>query len=57
MNRQELIAIIDVMLGLTQAERKRLEQMEMRKLEMKYLLALTEKTDEMIEWIIPIQRS
>ncbi|EHS7164090.1 hypothetical protein JL767_12330 [Staphylococcus pseudintermedius] len=49
MNRQELIAIIDVMLGLTQAERKRLEQMEMRKLEMKYLLALTEKTDEMIE--------
>ncbi|WP_179292379.1 hypothetical protein [Staphylococcus pseudintermedius] len=49
MNRQELISIIDVMLGLTQAERERLEEMEMRKLEMKYLLALTEKTDEMIE--------
>lgn len=48
MNKQELIALIDVMVGLTKAERKRLEKMEQRKLEMKYLLLLTEKTDEMI---------
>ncbi|HDF3152219.1 hypothetical protein [Staphylococcus chromogenes] len=48
MNKQELITLIDVMEGLTESERKRLEKMEMRKLEMKYLLLLTEKTDEML---------
>lgn len=48
MNKETLIDLIDMMIGLTEIERKRLSDMEMRKVEIRYKMALTEKTDEMI---------
>lgn len=48
MSKEFLISIIDVMVGLTNEEKKELENMEMRKVEFKYKLVLTEKTDEML---------
>ncbi|HAR3823577.1 MULTISPECIES: hypothetical protein [Staphylococcus] len=48
MNKETLIDLIDMMIGLTEIERKRLSEMEMRKVEIRYKMALTEKTDEMI---------
>ncbi|HCC5607583.1 TPA: hypothetical protein M5605_002505 [Staphylococcus aureus] len=38
----------NMMIGLTEIERKRLSEMEMRKVEIRYKMALTEKIDEMI---------
>lgn len=40
MNKETLIDLIDMMIGLT--------EIEMRKVEIRYKMALTEKTDEMI---------
>lgn len=48
MNKETLIDLIDMMIGLTEIERKRLSEMEMRKVGIRYKMALTEKTDEMI---------
>lgn len=48
MNKETLIDLIDMMIGLTEIERKRLSEMEMRKVEIRYKMTLTEKTDEMI---------
>ncbi|CAC8343975.1 TPA: hypothetical protein O0245_001348 [Staphylococcus aureus] len=48
MNKETLIDLIDMMIGLTEIERKRLSEMEMRKVEIRYKMALSEKTDEMI---------
>lgn len=48
MNKETLITLIDMMIGLTEIERKRLSEMEMRKVEIRYKMTLTEKTDEMI---------
>ncbi|HFE2176944.1 TPA: hypothetical protein ACF8LO_002795 [Staphylococcus aureus] len=48
MNKETLIDLIDMMIGLTEIERKRLSEMEMRKVEIRYKMVLTEKTDEMI---------
>ncbi|ERS92452.1 hypothetical protein SSIM_11995 [Staphylococcus simulans UMC-CNS-990] len=36
------------MVGLTNEEKKELENLDIRKVELKYKLVLTEKTDEMI---------
>ncbi|GAB5860234.1 hypothetical protein JMUB7532_27090 [Staphylococcus aureus] len=38
----------DMMNRNVEIERKRLSEMEMRKVEIRYKMALTEKTDEMI---------
>ncbi|HDZ8780157.1 TPA: hypothetical protein RUV46_002694 [Staphylococcus aureus] len=48
MDKETLIDLIDLMVGLTDNERERLLSMDMRKIEFRYKLALTEKTDEMI---------
>lgn len=48
MEKDTLISLIDLMLGLTPNERKILEKSDKRKVEFKYKLALTEKTDEMM---------
>ncbi|HFL3401723.1 hypothetical protein [Staphylococcus simulans] len=48
MRKKFLISIIDVMVGLTNEEKKELENLDIRKVELKYKLVLTEKTDEMI---------
>lgn len=47
-DKEALIDLIDMMIGLTANERKRLSEMEMRKVAIRYKMALTEKTDEMI---------
>ncbi|HHX0046029.1 hypothetical protein ACY2DA_13330 [Staphylococcus simulans] len=43
-----LISLIDIMVGLTQQEKRDLDNMDLRKIEFKYKMVLTEKTDEMI---------
>ncbi|HDJ2442542.1 TPA: hypothetical protein PP025_002742 [Staphylococcus aureus] len=48
MDKETLIDLIDLMVGLTDNERVTLLNMDMRKIEFRYKLALTEKTDEMI---------
>lgn len=48
MNKQTLIDLIDLMIGLTSNERKTLLEMDKRKVEFRYKMALTEKTDEMV---------
>ncbi|EHK9596394.1 TPA: hypothetical protein OWW88_002518 [Staphylococcus aureus] len=48
MEKETLIDLIDLMVGLTDNERETLLNMDMRKIEFRYKLALTEKTDEMI---------
>ncbi|MHA8044958.1 hypothetical protein ACT9T1_13550 (plasmid) [Staphylococcus xylosus] len=48
MTKETLIDLIDLMIGLTQNERITLMNMEKRKVEFRYKMALTEKTDEMI---------
>ncbi|WP_204177986.1 MULTISPECIES: hypothetical protein [unclassified Staphylococcus] len=48
MNKECLIELIDLMLGLTDNEKDDLYDMDMRKVEFRYKMALTEKTDEMI---------
>lgn len=48
MPKETLIDLIDLMVGLTENERQRLLKMDNRKVEFRYKLALTEKTDEMI---------
>lgn len=48
MNKETLIELIDIMLGLTNSEKQRLKEMDERKVEFKYKMALTEKTDEMM---------
>ncbi|EJD5651480.1 TPA: hypothetical protein PEV65_002560 [Staphylococcus aureus] len=48
MEKETLIDLIDLMVGLTDNEREILLNMDMRKIEFRYKLALTEKTDEMI---------
>ncbi|MCE5086073.1 hypothetical protein [Mammaliicoccus sciuri] len=48
MEKEALIDLIDLMVGLTDKERERLLNMDMSKIELRYKLALTEKTDEMI---------
>lgn len=48
MDKLTLIDLIDMMIGLTKNERNRLSEMDERKVEFRYKMALTEKTDEMI---------
>lgn len=48
MNKETMIEWIDLMLGLSKKEKDELYNMEMRKIEFRFKLALTEKTDEMI---------
>ncbi|HHO6498346.1 TPA: hypothetical protein ACU3MI_002604 [Staphylococcus aureus] len=48
MEKEALIDLIDLMVGLTDNERETLLNMDIRKIEFRYKLALTEKTDEMI---------
>lgn len=48
MNKDNLIELIDIMIGLTDNERDMLKKMDKRKVEFRYILALTEKTDEML---------
>ncbi|EJG0093186.1 MULTISPECIES: hypothetical protein [Staphylococcaceae] len=48
MEKETLIDLIDLMVGLTDNERETLLNMDMRKIEFRYKMALTEKTDEMI---------
>ncbi|MDW4130287.1 hypothetical protein QI229_13270 [Staphylococcus saprophyticus] len=48
MTKETLIDLIDLMIGLTEDERKSLLNMEKRKVEFRYKMALTEKTDEMV---------
>ncbi|HDE9484132.1 TPA: hypothetical protein P6W18_002743 [Staphylococcus aureus] len=48
MTKETLIDLIDLMIGLTEDERKSLLNMEIRKVEFRYKMALTEKTDEMV---------
>ena len=50
MDKQTLIDLIDMMIGLTEKERQRLLEMDNRKVEFRYKMALTEKTDEMVGW-------
>lgn len=54
MDKQTLIDLIDMMIGLTEKERQRLLEMDNRKVEFRYKMALTEKTDEMVGWKITI---
>lgn len=48
MTKETLVDLIDLMIGLTDNERETLLNMDMRKIEFRYKMALTEKTDEMI---------
>lgn len=48
MEKEVLIDLIDLMIGLTETEKQRLYKMDERKVEFRYKMALTEKTDEMI---------
>ncbi|HDA9057154.1 TPA: hypothetical protein ACOF4E_002394 [Staphylococcus aureus] len=48
MPKETLVGLIDLMVGLTENERQRLLKMDDRKVEFRYKMALTEKTDEMI---------
>lgn len=48
MTKETLVDLIDLMIGLTNNERRTLLNMEKRKVEFRYKMALTEKTDEMI---------
>lgn len=52
MDKQTLIDLIDMMIGLTEKERQNLLEMDNRKVEFRYKMALTEKTDEMVGWKI-----
>ncbi|HCY8983427.1 TPA: hypothetical protein O2C08_002711 [Staphylococcus aureus] len=47
-DKERLIGLIDMMIGLTKKEKQSLYQMDKRKVEFRYKMALTEKTDEMI---------
>lgn len=47
-DKETLIDLIDMMIGLTEKERQSLLQVDDRKVEFRYKMALTEKTDEMI---------
>lgn len=46
--KETYIVWIDMMIGLTEKEKQRLYEMDDRKVEFRYKMALTEKTDEMI---------
>ncbi|HDB0883123.1 TPA: hypothetical protein PAX76_002697 [Staphylococcus aureus] len=48
MTKETLVDLIDLMIGLTENERKTLLGMDKRKVEFRYKMALTEKTDEMV---------
>lgn len=48
MDKETMIEWIDLMIGLTKKEKEDLCNMDMRKVEFRFKLALTEKTDEMI---------
>lgn len=48
MTKETLVDLIDLMIGLTDNERETLLNMDMRKIEFRYKMSLTEKTDEMI---------
>ncbi|WP_323703562.1 hypothetical protein P3T86_14000 (plasmid) [Staphylococcus nepalensis] len=48
MEKETLIDLIDLMVGLTPNEKRILINSEKRKVEFRYKMALTEKTDEMI---------
>ena len=48
MEKETLIDLIDLMIGLTDNERKILLAMDKRKVEFRYKMAWTQKTDEMI---------
>ncbi|WP_205347868.1 hypothetical protein [Staphylococcus aureus] len=48
MEKEALIDLINLMVGLTDNERETLLNMDIREIEFRYKLALTEKTDEMI---------
>ncbi|MEX2936569.1 MULTISPECIES: hypothetical protein [Staphylococcus] len=48
MDKKALIDLIDLMIGLTENERKTLLAMDKRKVEFRYKMAWTQKTDEMI---------
>lgn len=48
MDKKALIALIDMMIGLSDSERQSLLNMDNRKVEFRYKMALTEKTDEMV---------
>ncbi|WP_182476643.1 hypothetical protein [Staphylococcus gallinarum] len=48
MSKETMIEWIDLMIGLTKKEKDDLNNMEERKVEFRFKLALTEKTDEMI---------
>lgn len=50
MSKETMIEWIDLMIGLTKKEKDDLNNMEERKVEFRFKLALTEKTDEMIGW-------
>ncbi|HCW7827916.1 TPA: hypothetical protein PPW44_002566 [Staphylococcus aureus] len=47
MNKETLVCLIDVMIGLTNNEKQQLLNMDKRKVEFRYKMALTEKTDEL----------
>lgn len=49
MTKEYLISLIDMMVGLTKKEKQNLAKMDLRKIEFKYKLVLTEKTDEMLD--------
>ena len=48
MTKETLVDLIDLMIGLTENERNSLLNMDKRKVEFRYKMALTEKTDEMV---------
>ncbi|MEB7678010.1 hypothetical protein NGB25_12955 [Staphylococcus saprophyticus] len=48
MDKETMIEWIDLMLGLTKKEKEDLFDMDVRKVEFRFKMALTEKTDEMI---------
>ena len=48
MDKETMIEWIDLMLGLTKNEKEDLFDIDVRKVEFRFKLALTEKTDEMI---------
>ncbi|HCY1358575.1 TPA: hypothetical protein RXO59_002813 [Staphylococcus aureus] len=47
MNKETLVSLIDVMIGITDSEKQKLLKMDKRKVEFRYKMALTEKTDEL----------
>lgn len=48
MSKATLIDLINLMIGLTDEEINKLHEMDKRKVEFRYKLALTQKTDEMV---------